>query len=442
MFSLIFCIGVGTLAAIAVLVVAVALSVITSSTKGVTPHGKVDLKSIRSISDLIAASKGGAVHIMFVHGIRATGPGASTIFQGEMQKLVAGCKLREHAPRQYLDLTGPPPASFAGAPVWDPCGWERSRPFVDRSVYDAGGTDIVVDEVNWWPLAFPLKCEILLMPEISLSGADTQNLDFCAKTQADQTTPNTYWPWTSKEKIAAAIKSRPRKSGGAPINNILKQQIMNWGLADAVIALGPMRSCFREMMEKAFAYASSGERPMTDRAFVVVSESLGSFIVMDVFSAPQGEAETAKKVLADHTYDLYFFANQFRLLSLARLWEAAPPSPAAMPTQPQKLNGSYLHPRQAAASPLETWARGPAAGETKSSPALKSLLGRSSSERQIIAFNDPSDALTYEVPDMANANVVNFYDRNSTAWLWLFENPVLAHTGHSQNKAVLKMLFK
>ena len=54
------------------------------------------------------------------------------------------------------------------------------------------------------------------------------------------------------------------------------------GSTDAVIALGPMRSLFRKTMDKAFNYAARYDgHDVAGQEFVVVSESLGSFVVMD-----------------------------------------------------------------------------------------------------------------------------------------------------------------
>ena len=95
---------------------------------------------------------------------------------------------------------------------------------------------IVVDEVNWWPLLFPVKCRSLLAPETDLSGADREHLKLCARSDAG------YYPWLTQQELIAALSHKPRSGGGARANAFIKQQIMNWGLADAVIALGPLRT--------------------------------------------------------------------------------------------------------------------------------------------------------------------------------------------------------
>ena len=63
-------------------------------------------------------------------------------------------------------------------------------------------------------------------------------------------------------------------------------------------------------MEAAFSYAS-GDRASSE--YVVISESLGSFVVLDAYS---DENPSVRSVL-DAAHNLYFFANQFALLELA-----------------------------------------------------------------------------------------------------------------------------
>jgi hypothetical protein len=59
-----------------------------------------------------------------------------------------------------------------------------------------------------------------------------------------------------------------------------------------------------------------------------------------------------------------------------------------------------------------------------------------SSMKQIIAFSDPSDALTFPVPQFDNAKVSNVYVRNATSVLGLFADPVKAHSGQMKNSTL------
>ena len=42
---------------------------------------------------------------------------------------------------------------------------------------------------------------------------------------------------------------------------------------------------------------------------------------------------------------------------------------------------------------------------------------------QVVAWSDPSDVLTWRVPNIGNVDVVNLYVQNAPHWFWLFESP-------------------
>lgn len=393
---------------------------------GVHPHEGQSLEGTRSLGDVIAEAGERPVHVIFVHGMRAEGPNTSRVFRESLCRSIGdGCAL-EPAPStgrsHYIELGSAPPATYAGVPVWRQSeDWTASRPFVDRYVFSRrSGGSIVVDEVNWWPLLFPLKCQFLLRPEAELAGPDKKHLRLCARDVAP------YHAWLDATDVEQAIRRKVRHAGGAKANRALKAEIMNWGLADAVIAVGPMRTYLHEAMEKAFEYAGSFEgRSAAEQEFVVISESLGSFVVIDALNA---ETPTpAVKAVISETHNLYFFANQFRILELARLGGI-----------PSGADGLKLMGTEADRSPLgalAAWAQSPSGAQR---PGPKGDIVR---PRQIIAFNDPSDMLTFEVPQLPGAKVVNLYDRNGFDFLRLVADPLAAHTGHSRNKAVLRTVF-
>jgi len=396
-----------------------------------------------------------------VHGMRATGPGASTVFRQGLCKYVGdGCRLKPGFPTEGLrserfDIGEyPEDATVVDRKIWPTeAAWAASKPFVDRFVYvSSSGRQIVVDEVNWWPLLFPLKCRFLLLPDANLSGADLTDLGFCAKGD------DPFYAWIDPAQLKAIQSSRPVSGGGALINAALKQQIMNWGLSDAVMAVGPLQKYFRRAMNAAFDYAAQYDgKSVGEQDFAVISESLGSFVVLDAFATPEASFVSANNSIKPassgvhdvltQTFYLYFFANQFAMLELARI-EGLQRTPMAMGSaaitssplasgSPQA--GASLQASSSSASPLRalrTWAL------EKSQIPNRPELGRSGKYAQIIAFSDPSDMLTFDVPPIANSKVVNVYDRNSFRWFGLIENPSKAHTGHSSNPDVLKTMFE
>lgn len=405
------------------------------------------LSDTKSLGTLIQEASDRPVHIIYVHGMRATGPGASSVFRQGLCKYVGdGCRLKPGFPAQGLrserfDIGEyPEDATVVDQKIWPTdAAWSASEPFVDRFVYvSSSGRQIVVDEVNWWPLLFPLKCQFLLLPDANLSGADLTDLGFCAKGE------DPFHAWIDSAQLNSIKSSRPVSGGGALINAALKQQIMNWGLSDAVMAVGPLQKYFRRAMNAAFDYAAQYDgKSVSEQDFAVISESLGSFVVLDAFATPEASFVSANKSIKPassgvrdvltQTFYLYFFANQFAMLELARIEGL---EHTALTSSPQASASLQANP--SSASPLRalrTWAL------EKPQRPNRPELERAGKYAQIIAFSDPSDMLTFNVPAIANSKVVNVYDRNSFRWFGLIENPSKAHTGHSSNPDVLKTMF-
>jgi len=399
---------------------------------GIRPDDPQTLKRTKSLGDMIAATTRSPVHIVYVHGMRADGTGASTAFQAGLCKYVEGLcpagKDQGQPDRTYLDIGPRPAATYLDQPIWrSDDEWKGSRPFVDRYVFKRKDAEpIVIDEVNWWPLLFPVKCRMILVQETDLSGADKTHIKLCARSDAP------YYPWLNQQELNDALGHKPTSGGGAWANAFIKQQIMNWGLADAAMALGPLRAYFRRTMNLAFGRAAHfDDKDIDHQEFVVISESLGSFVVLDAFNNLFEDAPVAEQV-GLRTMDLYFFANQFALLQLGRI-DGVPTRTEGGPGFVTPITG---------ASPidlLKRWAQA-VRGGGKLEGELR--------PKQILAFSDPSDILTYRVPKLRGTNgndialVVNLYDRNEWNWFGLFAVPTTAHTGHSSNADVLRQMFR
>ena len=376
------------------------------------------------------------VHIVFVHGISVSEVGSSQKFRESMCAQIPGlCPTGEQPARTrtFLPLDRRPDATIGGVVIWTTdAEWEASRPFVDRYEFkSAGRQPIIVDEVNWWPLVFPVKCRFLAVPEANLSGADKAHLTICS---SGPTADNPYYPWITPAEAKRLIDSKPKSGGGVWANRSLKQGFMNWGLSDAVMALGPMRVYFRSAMDKAFEHASDRRASLDNQEFVIVAESLGSFIVMDAYDNPDARQPNVEAVLS-RASQLYFFANQFALLELGRI-HGVPSSPEnlldAKVDSLKPSNQPSSPPSSPAVAALSRWA---------SSPRGTHLYGGNDRPKQIVSFSDPSDLLTYYVPHVDHVAVLNLYDQNAFGFFGLVENPLAAHIGHSKNHAVLKWMF-
>ncbi|MBO9714201.1 hypothetical protein [Sphingomonas sp.] len=380
---------------------------------GVAEAGPQPLEATRSLADLIDA--GVPVHVVYVHGMRAEGVGAADRLAASLVREL-GFRQDGAVKTERLDLgEWPENARFANERIWSEAEWQASRPLLRRFLLARADMRVTITEVNWWPLLFPLKCRFLLLPEHDLSGDDKQHLALCECTEPP------YYDWVG-EKGRETLAKRPRGGAAAFLNRRIKQEILNWGLSDAVIALGPMRRYLRETMSQAFdrvrTAAGDGD------SFVVMSESLGSFVVMD-----SAEIESVADVLG-RTDHLYFLANQFSLLELGRLQGIDEVRSAAGGAELRSLAADEPPSPLAA---LQRWAGG-------SARSLRTGDG-GARPRQIIAFSDPSDMLTYPVPALDGVTIVNLFVRNTPRWFGLFVLPGAAHTGHLGNRKVRAALI-
>jgi hypothetical protein len=429
------------------------------------------LADARTINALLSAHPGDEFHIVLVHGIRTSDRTTWSGFRGKLcEHLAAPHRCAAPAPTgpvtEKLVLRAKRPAgNFLGTPIWssDEAFW-GSLPFVDHYTYQLeDGRSLVLDEVNWWPLALALKCQFLVRDETDLVGANAENITNCTAIDA------LHFGWFDTATAQQLLAARP-SSGGAPVvNRKLKTDILDWGISDAVLSLGTMKGLLRETIRCSFddillperrsyaegpaatgAYQCLQAAPESaprgaHKSFVMVSHSLGSFLLLDTFAAAAGNAsygapeDPCRQLVQRSTFafrapvaagpeeaartrpfdqslcvalssssNLYFLANQFSLLELGRA---------------QGLDASveYANVKDA----LSLWAGSPGAD----------------APRQLMAFSDPGDLLTFKVPAMAPAEVYNVFPHNDFSWFGLVEWPMTAHTRYLTNDRVLRVIF-
>lgn len=113
---------------------------------------------------------------------------------------------------------------------------------------------------------------------------------------------------------------------------------------------------------------------------------------------------------------VYFFANQLRLLEFA------------------SLDG---YSDENLVTHLETWGK-LRCNYLKSLPDSRQTCGLP----QIIALNDPSDLLTWTVPEIPTVEVHNVLVKNAPHWFWLSESPTKAHDNYAKNKNAIGQMLK
>jgi hypothetical protein len=467
-----------------------ALASLIAMSSAVAAHIAIDtpLSEVRTIGELIAKHDGD-IHIVLIHGMRTSD---RTTWDGFRRKLCShldGQCADSRPPNRLTDqlilADRAPVADYMAKPIWGDDSpdqsprhtgsekWLGSQPFVDHYRFPLkSGHSLMVDEINYWPLLYAFKCQFIVTEEVKLSGPNSTNIDFCAASG------EMHFPWVNPSQVQALKSSRPI-GGGAPLaNGWIKNLILDWGISDAVLTLGTLKDYLRETVRCSFAdvaaltpgdfgpqggpsasrrFACNGETlgagpaPPSDTRFVLMSHSLGAFVLMDTFAAAAGDAnyyqtdsncrvetaapanqaekqrprpslEVAERIrrsrslcfILRNSNDLYFFANQFPLLELARAQGLSTEEPAHK-------------------SALTLWA------ETISDPKMP---------KQIVAFSDPGDILTFnvpkiacDIPDIACVRVVNAYPHNSFRWLGLFEDPIGAHVNYMTRDDILNIVF-
>jgi hypothetical protein len=246
-------------------------------------------------------------------------------------------------PKEY-----PPPLLYPGDQLLYPGGyiwkqsptndeWHAAAPFVDHyKLVRKDGTPIYVDEINWWPLILSAKCRRIVAAEIALVDRDEKHIAICAaktvQEDPNDPDPNHQHRYKSFAWIQDDLKHDPSWPEPAVINRWLKHDILDWGFADALLAVGPMRQYLiegiREVVLESYreAVKNQEEHPEQKPEFVVVSHSLGSYLMfseLDLRDDPQAakhqEWKTEFETLLSETSHAYFMANQVRLLELANL---------------------------------------------------------------------------------------------------------------------------
>ncbi|MGB9196185.1 MAG: hypothetical protein WCB53_04585 [Terriglobales bacterium] len=382
------------------------------------------------------------LHILYVHGMGASGPGgsASADLRKSICKFLRDCTTTEGEfdGTDYADAgdfalnSAPPSLRYLGQSLWkvDANGaseeWNASVPYVDHYKLTRRGDapTIYLDEINWWPLVFAAKCRQIIGEDADLAGPNKTYLRICSLPATPDPNPQknpgrfrTY-PFLSNVQQLNALPPK-----GAVLNRALKTFVLDWGFADAVLAVGPMRPLFLEgigeLVRKSVKVAADGSRgenviPAPKQEFVIVSHSLGSYLMFSALDLKEADSTTAPKWQAEFDYVLantskaYFLANQVRLLELANLDITG--------------NGNLI-------THLKTWS-------DLRQNAHKPVP-------QIVAWSDPSDLLTWSVPllDPQIAKVCNQVVQNAPHWFWLIESPGKAHTTYDQNKRVIKVML-
>ena len=427
----------------------------------------IDKQQASSMNVYLKSASREPFHLLYMHGIGATGAGGSNLLQTSICKKIKKyaqqeCESQPHItrPRDYADegafslVKLAPDLAYMGAPVWaTPEQWHAAAPFVDHYVINLkSGKSILVDELNWWPLVMAFKCQHLIPNETKLAGHLTGSQDYLRICSNKTPHDGQQWRFDSYDWLTQsqydALKDTPNRAALA--NRWLKISFLDWSLSDAALGIGPLEKYLvegiRQLIVKCVETGAGQTKAMAaatpytfdqNERFMTVTHSLGSFLM---FSALQDEYKTGKvrskedeenqkrvfNHVLGHLGQAYFFANQIPLLELGKLGE---------------LNTRNF-------VDLSAWGdqRRKVENIGTAEPGCRNPLG------QIVSWSDPSDLLTFyfgkdftdwQAKPGTGICVVNKLVKNSPSWyfLGLLENPGPAHTDYARNPNVIKSLL-
>lgn len=442
----------------------------TSPPQAVSAQAGTSNRQVRSLGDELQRPGNEPLHLLYTHGIGATGPGDSQELRQSICKhiekyLKQKCtskagewQSREYADEGIFDINKKdwPELAYMGTPIWGSADeWHASAPFVDHYVIKlTGGKSVLVDEINWWPLVFAVKCKHIMPNETNLagklSGKDDNYLTLCGQLKphtgdANQGRFDSY-NWLTTDELNS-LKNTPNRA--VAINRWTKVYLMDWRFSDALLGVGPLEGYLvegiRQLLMKCIKTGSEETAALTaksvpvldpDASFIIVSHSLGSFLMFSALHSeysPEGkkfDGDDAKRTeafdyLLGHLSQAYFFANQIPLLELAKL--------GAIKSK------SFLD--------LAAWSAQRKLAQSRGAADDSKPLG------QIVAWSDPNDLLTWylgndfqlwQATPATRILVVNHIVKNATTWNWLglLESPEHAHDDYAKNSEVIRSLLK
>jgi hypothetical protein len=411
------------------------------------------------------ASNAAPVHLIYVHGINEIGPGDSSLLRAAICRYLRECAQTQLQPLIFANGPfGPdsavPNLTYLNQPIWaSRAEWAASKPFVQRYWISGGDhAPILLDELNWYPLVYPLKCKFLLPNDERLAGT-ASNLDAACRPAIIG--PGSSPPGYDWQPDTAIVDTEARAQKATLVNRQLKFNLMDWGFGDAVLALGPMQeilcAAIRQLLFQSLdlpAVDPDGKPVLAnkdDMQVFFVTHSLGSFLSLAAIDSEwqgakaaelsafqmSGDQRTASDYFAAHTAGLYFLANQIGLLELAHLTPCkkrqgdcatvdigSGADKAQGSTTPSAAVGHYARRRQ---QYLDTH------------PAAKAKQ----SHAQIIAWSAADDLLSWYVPKVPDLNAVNLPARNSSFRIpGLIAGPAAVHGNYAKNKSIVKTILE
>ena len=413
-----------------------------------------EARQASTLSGALAVAGTEPVRILYIHGIGATGSGGSLDLQRSIcryarkmmhQECVGGPTRvgdREYAddgifaPYEEAGSNGLDPkvaaVRYMGSPIWTTWDqWHASAPFVDHyRILFRSGKSVLVDEINWWPLVIPIKCQFMMPDETQLAGRwkvrGDNYLSICSRQEAGVTDVQARsFNWLQAAGYTLdELNERPNRA--VLINRWAKVGVMDWRFSDAFLGVGPLRRFISDGIADLLVKCIPASADRTTH-FIAVTHSMGSYLLTSTLAMQKWEDLGVANTMMQDRFDrllqhldaAFFFANQIPLLVMADLDRSSTEFFAF---------GEWSRQRKAYLKASD--------GET---------VGR------VVAWSDPDDVLTWrldkdfqrwQTPPGNGIKVENRLVRNGVRWFGLVENPESAHDNYARNSKVLRALLE
>jgi hypothetical protein len=206
-----------------------------------------------SLGDSLRHSEGKEIHIFYIHGIGSDGPNDydSLALRSSICAYLRDCTSLAGTPigewdyadqDQFRPDATVPELEYMDERVWKSADeWRAAAPYaIHFQLTRANGQNLYVDELNWWPLTFSLKCRQIIASDASFVAPSKARIETCSRREPNLAVPQRFksYDWITPDEGAQMAHLRPK---GARANRALKTGLMDWGFSDAVLALGPLR---------------------------------------------------------------------------------------------------------------------------------------------------------------------------------------------------------
>ena len=219
-----------------------------------TPAAVVASQSPKSLGEELRHPDGKEIHIFYIHGIGSDGPHDrdSRTLRKSICDYLKDCTTPEGTPIGEWDYADQdafqlgasvPALEYMDEQIWKSQEeWHASAPYaVHFQLARSNGPALYVDELNWWPLTFSLKCRQIIAADASLVAPSKARIETCSTREPDACISQRFrsYDWISEDE---ATRLRQLPARGARANRQLKSDLMDWAFSDAVMALGPLRT--------------------------------------------------------------------------------------------------------------------------------------------------------------------------------------------------------